>query len=310
MSFGGSDMSARVVRAAAYLGAAGFAVLVTACAERGTAADDEAALLARGDYLMSSIVACGNCHSPRDDNGEFVDGMELAGAFVIEEPAFRAYAPNITPDEETGIGAWTDEEIMRAVREGIRPDGSVMGPPMAYPFYRDISDRDMRAIVAYLRSVPPVRNEVPTSTYHVDLPPNWGPPVESVPEPNKDDPVEYGRYLAHTLGHCTDCHTPLVEGQHDFSRIGAGGNLFPKPFVYSWNALAANITQHAELGIGSWTDDEIKRAITDGISRDGRELLPFMAFDFYRNITDEDLDAIVAYLRTLPPATATPPADH
>lgn len=296
--------------AVARLAVAACAALAAACADQGAAADDNADLLARGEYLMSSIVACGNCHSPRDENGRFIEGMELAGAFVIDEPAFRAYAPNITPDVETGIGSWTDEEIIRAVREGIRPDGSVMGPPMAYPFYRDISDRDMRAIVAYLRNVPPVRNEVPASTYRIELPPNWGPPVGSVPEPNRDDPIEYGRYLTHTLGHCTDCHTPLVEGRHDFSRIGAGGNLFPQPFGAPWNAVAANITQHPEMGIGRWTDEEIKRAITDGISRDGRELLPFMGFSFYKNITDEDLDAIVAYLRTLPPATATPPADH
>jgi len=324
-------MAARVVRATVQLGLAACAVALTACAQDGSAederaaaaqaagqsagqaaaapADDQAALLERGDYLMNGIVACGNCHTPRDENG-FLEGMELAGGFVIEEPGFRAYAPNITPDVETGIGSWTDEEIIRAVREGVRPDGRVLGPPMGFPFYRGISDNDMRAIVAYLRSVPAVRNEVPRSTYNIPLPPNWGEPVVSVPEPNKDDPIEHGRYLTHNLGHCTDCHTPLVEGQHDFSRIGAGGNLFPMPFGYSWSALAANITSHPELGLGNWTDDEIKRAITQGISRDGRQLLPFMAFDFYRNISDDDLNDIVAYLRTLPPATAEPPAEH
>ncbi|HEX6992718.1 MAG TPA: c-type cytochrome [Gammaproteobacteria bacterium] len=329
-------MAVRVTRATAQIGVAACAIALTACAQEGSAdneqaaapsgqqaataqvaqqdaasaEDDQAALLARGDYLMNSIVACGNCHSSRDENGNFIEGMELAGGFVIEEPGFRAYAPNITPDVETGIGSWTDEQIIRAVREGIRPDGRVLGPPMGFPFYRGISDRDIRAIVAYLRSVPPVRNEVPRSTYNIPLPPNWGDPVVSVPEPNKDDPVEYGRYLTHNLGHCTDCHTPLVNGQHDFSRTGAGGNVFPMPFGYEWSAISANITSHPELGLGSWTDDEIKRAITEGISRDGRELLPFMAFSFYKNITDEDLDAIVAYLRTLPPATAEPPAEQ
>lgn len=268
------------------------------------------ALLARGDYLMNGVAACGNCHTPRDENGELIEDMELAGAFVIEEPGFRAYAPNITPDVETGIGSWSDEEIIRAVREGIRRDGSVMGPPMGYIFFREISDRDMQAIVAYLRSVPAVRNEVPRSTYNIPMPPDWGPELTSVPEPDRNDQVAYGRYLAHTVGHCTDCHTPLVQGQHDFTRIGAGGNLFPQPFGQPYSALAANITQHEELGIGAWTDEEIKRAITEGVSRDGRELLPFMAFDFYANISDEDLDAIVAYLRTLPPATAVPPQEN
>ena len=333
-------MSAKLVRAIAHISVAAGIVLAASCAQeeapaqqepnaQATPAQQEPAaqqpaatpaaqqevdedLLARGDYLMNGIVGCGNCHSPRNvETGEFIEGMELAGAFVIEEPGFTAYAPNITPDEETGIGSWTDEEIERAIREGIRPDGQILGPPMAFPFYRDISDRDMSAIIAYLRNVPAVSNEVQRSTYNIPLPPNWGPPVEGpVPEPSRDDQIEYGRYLTHTLGHCTDCHTPLVEGRHDFSRIGAGGNLFPMPFGYPWSALAANITQHPDLGIGQWSDEEIKRAITQGVSRNGRELLPFMAFSFYENITDEDLDAIVAYVKTLPPATATPPQEH
>jgi len=267
------------------------------------------ALLERGEYLVEGIGGCGNCHSSRTDDGEFIPGMEYAGNFVIEEPGFRAYASNITPDPETGIGEWTDEEIERAIREGINRDGEVMGPPMSYPFFRDISDNDMAAIIAYLRSVPAVNNVVPDSVITMELPPSWGPPVtEPIPDIPRDDVLAYGRYLAHTVGHCTDCHTPLTPMGHDFSRMGAGGNLFHSPFGFTWTALAANITQH-ELGIGGWTDDEIKRAITDGISRDGRQLLPFMAFDYYAKITDEDLDAIVAYLKTLPPATAVPPTE-
>src|SRR5690606_36952061 len=172
---------ARVVRAMAQIGVAVCAMAATACAQQGSAADDEAALLERGEYLMHGLVACGNCHSPRDENG-FIEGMELAGGFVIEERGFRAYAPNITPDEETGIGSWTDEQIIHAVREGVRPDGRVLGPPMGFPFYRGISDRDMQAIVAYLRSVPAVSNEVPRSTYNIPLPPNWGAPVVPVPQ--------------------------------------------------------------------------------------------------------------------------------
>ncbi len=267
-------------------------------------------LVARGEYLVEGIAACGNCHSGRNDEGEFVPGMEYAGNFVIEEVPFIAYAPNITPDPETGIGEWTDEEIERAIREGIARDGRVMIPPMAYPYFRDISSNDMAAIIAYLRSVPPVRNEVPASVAKIPeaLPPSWGPPVtEPVPDIPRSDRLAYGRYLTHTLGHCTQCHTPLVEGVEDFSRIGAGMNIFPQPFGYEWSALAANITQHETLGLGAWTDDEIKRAITQGISRDGRQLVPFMAFDFYNKISDEDLDLIVEYIKTFPPAVAEPP---
>lgn len=262
------------------------------------------ALLERGAYLVNGVVACGNCHSSRTPEGRFIEGMELAGNFVIEEPGFRAYAANITPDIRTGIGSWTDAEIIRAVREGIRPDGQVMGPPMAFPFYRDISDNDMLAIVAYLRSVPAVEHEVPRSTYTMELPPNWGPPVGIVPDVSHADIVAYGAYLVGPLGHCTDCHTPLVKGQHDFSRIGAGGNLFRAPFGLGFTTLASNITQHPELGLGDWSDAEIKQAITAGIGRNGQQFLPFMGFSFYAKISEGDLDAIVAYMRTIPPSTA------
>jgi mono/diheme cytochrome c family protein len=266
-------------------------------------------LLGRGEYLVEGIVGCGNCHHGRDENGEFVPGLEYAGNFVITEPGFTAYAPNITPDMETGIGSWTDAELETAIRRGISRDGRVLGPPMAFAYYHGISTNDMRAIIAYLRSVPAVSREVPASTYNIPLPPEWGPPLTApVPDVPKTDQIAYGRYVTHNLGHCTQCHTPLVMGVEDFTRTGAGMNLFPQPFGYDWSALAANITQHETLGIGAWTDDEIKRAIVFGISRDGRQLLPFMAFSFYERISDEDLDAIVAYLKTLPPTVATPPA--
>ena len=266
-------------------------------------------LLGRGEYLVEGIAGCGNCHSGRDENGELVEGLEYAGNFVIEEPIFTAYAPNITPDPETGIGEWTDEQIERAIREGIREDGTLMGPPMAFAYYRDISSTDMAAIIAYLRSVPPVSREVPESIVNMELPPAWVEPVtEPVPDIPPSDRLAYGRYLSHTIGHCTQCHTPLAEESiGDFSRIGSGMNLYPLPFGYDWSALAANITQHETLGIGAWTDDEIKRAIVYGISRDGRELLPFMGYSYYEKVSDEDLDLIVEYIKTFPPSVAEAP---
>jgi mono/diheme cytochrome c family protein len=282
------------------------ALLIGAAACSQDSADE--ALLERGEYLVNGIVACGNCHSSRTPEGELIDGMELGGNFVIEEPGFRAYAPNITPDTRTGIGSWTDTEIIRAVREGIRPDGRVLGPPMAFQLYRDISDNDIRAIVAYLRNVPAIENVVPRSTYTIELPPNWGPPLGVVPDVPRDDIVAYGAYLAGPLGHCTHCHTPLVKGQFDFSRIGAGGNLFQKPLGFSFTTISSNITQHPQLGVGEWSDDEIRRAITTGVSRNGRQLLPFMGFPFYARMSDEDLAAMVAYMRTIPPSTAEPPS--
>ena len=265
---------------------------------------DDEAVLERGAYLVNGIVACGNCHTPRNADATANTDMRLAGGFVIEEPGFTAYAPNITQDLETGIGAWSDEEIMRAIREGVRRDGTIIGPPMPIPSYRGMSDSDVRAIVAYLRTVTPVRNKVPRSVFNIPLPESWGPPLGTVADVSRDDLLAYGTYLGNALGHCMECHTPMVDGSFDFSRTGAGGFLLQKPLGLEIAAVTANITPHPEQGIGAWTDEEIKTAITQGISRDGRKLAPIMAFPYYRNISDEDLDALIVYLRSIPPQPA------
>ena len=258
-------------------------------------------LLERGTYLMNSIVACGNCHTPQGPDGP-LPGMELAGGLVIEDPAFTVHTPNITPDPETGIGSWTDDQIIAAIREGRRPDGRIIGPPMPIGLYRQMSDRDVQAVVAYLRQVPPVHHEVAPSEYRVPLPASYGPPVGSVPEVARDDAVAYGAYLAGPLGHCIECHTLLVEGRPDFAhRLSAGGNRFYGPWGIS---ISRNITPDPETGIGSWTDDQIKRAITQGISADDTPLMPPMGFPYYARLSAADLDALVAYLRSLPPLEA------
>ena len=94
-------------------------------------------------------------------------------------------------------------------------------------------------------------------------------------------------------------------------QLGHGGNVYPKPFIYDWAAVSANITSDKDAGLGAWTDDEIKKAITTGISRNGRVLLPFMPYGLYARMESSDLDAIVAYLRSLPPmgAVAAPAAE-
>jgi mono/diheme cytochrome c family protein len=255
--------------------------------------------LERGRYLMNSIVACGNCHTPQGPTGP-IPGKELAGGLLLDDEAFTVRVPNITPDRETGIGAWTDEQIIAAIREGKRPDGSMVRPPMPVGLYRQMSDEDARAIVAYMRSVPPVKNKVDAdATYRMPLPPSWGPPVGSVPSVAKTDKVAYGAYMAGPLGHCIECHTPMGETGFDFkNRLGAGGITFRGP----WGVSASrNITSDRESGLGAWSDSEIKRAITQGISRDGGKLHPPMAYGFYANIGDDDMSALIAYLRTIPP---------
>ncbi len=255
-------------------------------------------LLERGAYLMKSIVACGNCHTPKK-RGNPDTGRELAGGNVFDEKPFTAYAANITPDKETGIGSWTDAQIIAAIREGRRPDGSIIGPPMPVGALRGMSDRDVKAVVAYLRSVKPVKNKVPKSVYRIPLPKAYGPPVKSVAEVSRSDKVRYGEYLAGPAGHCVVCHTPMIKGRRDYkNQLGAGGFRFDGP----WGAsFSANITPHPEAGIGKWTDRQIKLAITIGQRATGENMLPPMGYSYYKNIARADLDAIVAYLRSLKP---------
>jgi len=96
----------------------------------------------RGAYLVTTIGACGNCHSPRDATGRILPGTELSGGFSFDDAVGRVVGPNITPDHETGIGAWTDSQIITALREGHRPDGTIIGPPMPIPVYKELSDGD------------------------------------------------------------------------------------------------------------------------------------------------------------------------
>jgi mono/diheme cytochrome c family protein len=272
-------------------------VLLLLGASCGAVQAQSPASVERGRYLMQGVVACGNCHTPRGPQGQLLADRGLSGGFVFEEPPFRAVAPNITPDAETGIGKWTDAQLARAIREGIRPDGSVIGPPMPIEFYRELSDADLGAIVAYLRAQPPVRNAVAKSKYNIPLPPNYGPPVKTVALPSPTDKVRYGKYLA-DIGHCMDCHTPRdAKGQLKHGSIGAGGFVFKGPWGES---VSRNLTPHP-AGLKDWTDAQIIAAIRTGKDRKGQPYKPPMGYDFYKNISDADMAALVAYLRSLKP---------
>ena len=252
----------------------------------------------RGKYLVEVVGACGNCHSPKSATGE-LPGKHMAGGFTIEEEFGVAIAPNVTPDRETGIGAWTDAQIIRAIREGKGRDGRTLGPPMPYELYRDLSDTDVKAMVAYLRTLAPIKNRVERSRYTSPLPPSWGPPVGVVPDPPRGDLVKYGAYLAGPVAHCVECHTvSRPDGKLDMTRLLAGGRRFTGPFGASY---AANITGDRETGIGAWTDAQIVAGI-DGVKRNGQPVLPPMPWPYYAGrIADGDLKDIVAYLRSLPP---------
>lgn len=260
-------------------------------------AQSKADLVKRGDYLVNGILTCGNCHSPKGPTGD-IPGKEFSGGLQFDEPPFKVTAPNITQDRETGIGRWTDAEIKTLLRTGVRPDGVHIAMVMPTGFYHIMTERDLNAVVAYLRTLKPIRNKVADPIYRMPqvehvFPGGEKPYTESMMK----DKVKKGFYLA-TIAHCMECHTPMEKGVRRFdTRLGAGGFEFPGPWGVS---VSRNITSSKTKGIGGWTDAEIKRAITQGISRDGTRLKPPMGYHYYASVSAEDLDAIVAYLRTVP----------
>lgn len=260
----------------------------------------------RGSYLVNGILTCGNCHTPKGPQGAELTGQRHAGSLLpLDSPAFDVKPSNITPDRETGIGAWSDADIKRALTEGMRPDhhtkypGTPLAPAMPWTYYKIFTPGDLDAVVAYLRSVPAIRNETPAPVYKaptaVDIIPGAEKPMS---EAELRDPVKRGFYLV-TIAHCMECHTPITNGRQDFHKtMGQGGREFLGPWGMS---VARNITSHPTKGLGAWSDAEIKRAITQGIRRDGTPLKPPMGYAWYARVSDDDLNAVVAYLRTLPP---------
>ena len=256
--------------------------------------------LERGKYLVEGILTCGNCHTPRGPGGVLDTSKRHAGGpQVWETPQYKVHPTNITPDTQTGIGVWTPDQVKAAIRDGKRPDGQQLAPQMPYGFYKVFTPTDLDAIVAYVLAQAPISRKVEPPVYKVkrmtvDIPPGAEKPMA---ESAMKDPIKRGFYLV-TVGHCMECHTPVVNGHRDFkNRLGTGGERFPGPWGMS---VSRNITSHPQNGIGAWSDDEVKRAITQGVSKDGRKMLPPMGYEWYARMTEADLSAIVAYLRTVP----------
>jgi len=248
----------------------------------------------RGDYLVNSIMGCGNCHTPAGPQG-FDTSKAFGGSVVDDSPAMHAVSANITPGGP--VKDWTDEQFMKAIREGIRPDGTLIGPPMPFEVYGGISDDDLASIVAYLRTVPAVENDPGKSTYNIPLPPAWGPPITTVAAVPEGVTVEYGAYLAGPLGHCIVCHTPQMQnGQFDFANdLGAGGMEFAGP---GGTVVAANITP---TGLAAYSDEQLATLITHGTRPNGSVLSPPMPSYFLANLKPDDVKALILYLRQLPP---------
>jgi mono/diheme cytochrome c family protein len=253
--------------------------------------------LDRGRYLTLGVLGCENCHSRKEwaqHGAPVIPGTEFAGqVFHGEIPNFPGFAsaPNITPDRETGGGNWTDDQIARAIREGIKHDGSTLFPMMPYSEYKQLSDEDVAAVVVYLRSVPAVRNAVPPM--RINFPVNYlvrsapEPVTEPVHGPDPADRFATGKYLA-TLG--CGCHRAV--DNLDFG----GGEHLKGPWG---EATSANLTADPS-GIGYYYEAFFIKVIRTGYVG-ARKLNSVMPFGEFQNMSDDDLKAIFSYLRTVRP---------
>lgn len=248
--------------------------------------------VARGKYLVQGLLGCEDCHTESDwtqHGAPHLAAKELAGQ-IFPLPGFPGslVAPNLTPDPETGAGNWTDDQIARAIREGIKHDGTTLFPIMPYGGYKELSDEDLASVVAYLRSLSPVRNLLPPSK--ISFPVNYL--VRSAPEPvtapvsgPAQDPVARGKYMA---GMGCGCHSTVDK------MPWAGGEALAGP----WGSVVSpNITPDPS-GISYYTEATFITVVRTGYVG-ARKLNSIMPFGDFKNLTDDDLKAMFAYLRTV-----------
>ena len=259
------------------------------------------ARLERGRYIVEGPAHCFECHSEIDwdkPGAQPKAGKKGGGMNFTAYGIPWLIAPNITPDAETGAGTWTDEQLARAIREGIGRDGRRLYPVMPYEYFREMSDEDLASVVVYLRSIEPVRNALPTTSIPEPVKPTvppHEPVIEPVLPPDVSNPVSRGKYLV-ALASCSSCHTPVKQGVPNTELSFAGGMSFKGP----WGAVnSANITPDAS-GISYYDEALFITTLRTG-HVGARQLKSIMPWGYFRNMTDDDLKAIFAYLRTLPP---------
>lgn len=254
-------------------------------------------LIERGRYLAAA-ADCFACHTVR--NG----GEPYAGGRPIETPFGNIISPNITPDQETGIGAWTDDQFVNAVRKGVRSDGAHLYPAMPYTSYTKMSREDVLAIRAYLNTVEPVRNPVATNT--LPFPFNVRPSLSAwkalyfqegayQPDPKRSAQWNRGAYLVEGPGHCTACHTP---------KSFLGGDKTAQHFqgskLQGW--FAPDITNDNKTGLGAWSPEQIATYLKTGHNRFSAATGPMAeeVADSTSKLSDDDLKAMAIYLKSLP----------
>jgi hypothetical protein len=270
--------------------------------------------LERGEYLFTALLACDDCHSERDfsrlGGPAATQGRGKGTVIPLRGLPGTIVASNITPDRETGIGAWTDGEKIRAIREGVGRDGRALYPLMPYQGFRALSDEDAQALVAYLNSLPPVRNALPRS--RVSFPASMlikgapAPVDHVIPSLDPDDGEVYGDYLA-TIAGCEGCHTPVnFLGNSIASLSYAGGRLFETPYGL---VASANLTQDAETGIGKWEYKRFQELMhsyaqyKQDFPKVGPERFTMMPWISYSRLTDHDVESLFLHLKRVKPVS-------
>ena len=257
--------------------------------------------VARGAYV-AALAGCKACHSPMK-NGAADGTRPYAGGLEVKMPDGSVWrAPNITPDRASGIGRWSDTELVTAMRRGIAKDGTKLLPIMPYPYYHRMTDADAKAVVVFLRSQRPIYNAVERSDVAAVAPVDLPEPVGNADDTT--DPDAHGEYLA-TLMHCGQCHTPsdgpmanvVFAGGVELSREGSG------------SVMSANITSDKVTGIGQWTEEQITAAIRTGKTPTGHVIEGPMAMyiEGWSTIEDADARALVRYIQSVQPANQDVP---
>ncbi len=266
--------------------------------------DQDFAVIERGRYVATA-ADCVACHS-------VPGGKPYAGGTALQTPFGTLVAPNITPDRETGIGNWTEEDLRSTLREGIGRGGKRLYPAMPYPAYTRMTDDDIHALWAYLRTLPPVSNAVEANQLPFPfnirlLMAGWNllnfEPENFKPDPQKSAEWNRGAYLVQALGHCGTCHTPkTMLGADDTDHALQGANL------QAW--YAPSITSDSRRGIGGWTADQLVAYLKTGVNHQSLASGP-MAEEIQNSsskMTDADLNAIATYLLDRKPPERKAPA--
>lgn len=270
-------------------------------------ASDDSAVIARGRYLTYGPAHCAYCHLPQDRWDDLAAGERppLIGGFTLHTGFGSVPAPNLTPDPETGIGRYGDGRLARMLRHNIRPDGRAGAPFMEFQM---MSDADLRAILSFLRSQPPVRNAVPERELNFlgkalfafafgPMPPPEEPPAEA-PPPGRT--LERGEYLANNVAQCFACHTErnVQTGEYIGPRF-AGGFRMPINGNPDSVVVSPNITPAPETGvITGWTADRFVQRFKALGKVVPQSDMPWSAF---AQMSDDDLRAIFDYLMSLEP---------